>query len=336
MKSGRKSMIRAVSGKVLELILMLLVLSILVFYMSRMAPGDPLVSYFGSGVEKMSTLEKEAARERLGLDEPMMVQYRVWAQKALKGDLGLSYKYKVPVTEIVGQMIPNSLLLGGVGFLLIFLLALPLGAFFALKEGRIFERFMTRFGVITGSIPVFWISLLLILLFSVFMGVLPASGSAPLGGAYSLGQRLSYLVLPLCTFLFSHLWYFGYLTRNLYLEEMQKEYMLLHRIKGMGRAEILLRHGTRNILPAYLTLMVNSVPHLLGATYVIEEVFAFKGLGTLAFESAKYHDYNLLMVVALMTGAMVVSLNILGDALTGILSPALAEERRNHGRNGSI
>lgn len=320
----------------MELCLTLFVLSVLVFWMSRLAPGDPLVSYYGSGVERMSSAEKIEARDRLGLNEPVAVQYGIWGKAALKGDLGLSYKYKVPVTDIISQRIPNSLYLGGLGYLLIFLSALPLGALCALKEGKTMDRLITRFGVITGSIPVFWISLVLILFFSVFLGVLPASGASPPGGKVSLLQRVPYLILPLSALLMSHLWYFGYLARNLYLEEMGKDYMLMHRIKGMKRGEILLRHGTRNILPAYLVLMINSIPHVLGATYIIEEVFSFPGLGTLAFESAKYHDYNLLMVITLITGAVVLLLNMFADTLIVIVQPKMEDERRTHGRRRAL
>lgn len=321
---------------ILNLILTLLVLSVLVFSMSRLAPGDPLVAYYGSGVERMSTVEKEEARERLGLNDSIAVQYGVWVKKAASGDLGISFKYKVPVTAILRQMVPNTLLLGGLGFSLTVLLALPLGAFLALKEGSLPDRIITRLGIFTGSIPVFWIALLLILMFSVFLQVLPASGAAPFGDSHSFSSRLPYLILPLTTMLLSHLWYYGYLARNLYLTEMGKEYMLLHRIKGMRRGRILLQHGTSNLLPAYVTLMVNSVPHLLGATYVIEEVFSYKGLGSLAFESAKYHDYNLLLVIALLTGALVVILNRLEEALRGILQPGLTAERSKHGRTEII
>ena len=321
---------------VLSLFITLLVLSFLVFSMSRMAPGDPLVAYYGSSVERMSSSEKEEARERLGLNDSIAGQYGVWAKQAVAGDLGISFKYKVPVTEILRQVVPNSLLLSGLGFALTVLLALPLGAFLALKEGSLPDRIITRLGIFTASIPVFWIALLLILVFSVFLQVLPASGVAPVGDSFSFFSRLPYLLLPLTTMLLSHLWYYGYLVRNLYLEEMGKEYMLLHRIKGMKRGRILLQHGTRNLFPAYVMLMVNSVPHLLGATYVIEEVFSYKGLGSLAFESAKYHDYNLLLVIALLTGALVLILNRLEEALRGILQPALAAERRRHGRTETV
>lgn len=320
---------------ILELFLTLFVLSIMVFSMARLAPGDPLVSYFGGGVERMSTLEKEEARERLGLNKSLPVQYRVWVENAFQGDLGISYKYKVPVTKVIHDMIPGSMRLGGTSFLLIFILALPLGAVCALKEGSALDRILTRSGVITGSIPVFWISLVLILIFSVFLGVLPASGEANSGDS-SFSGHLPYLILPILAHLISHLWYFGYLARNLYLSEMEKEYMLMHRMRGMKKREILLRHGTRNIFPAYLTLMTNSLPHLLGGTYVIEEVFGFPGLGKLAFESAKYHDYNLLMVIALFTGALVIMMNMLGEAVSVMISPALAREGGNHGRERAL
>ena len=108
-----------------ELILILFVLSILVFSMSRLAPGDPLVSYYGSGVERMSTSEKEEAREKLGLNDPVVIQYKTWAKKAIQGDFGLSYKYKVPVGQVISQVALNTLLLSGTGFFLIIILALP-------------------------------------------------------------------------------------------------------------------------------------------------------------------------------------------------------------------
>lgn len=321
---------------ILELFLTLFVLSLLVFSMARLAPGDPLLSYYGSGVERMSTLEKERARERLGLDEPLPVQYKAWMENALEGDLGISYKYKVPVTEVIFAMLPSSILFSGMGFLLLFLLALSLGAVCALGEGKALDRVLTRTGVIAGSIPVFWISLVLILVFSVFLGALPASGGASSYGDKTFMGSLPHLILPISALLFSHLWYFGYLARNLYLIEMEKEYMLMHRLRGMKRGRILLKHGTRNIFPAYLTLMSNSLPHLLGTTYIIEEVFSFPGLGRLAFESAKYHDYNLLMVISLITGGVVIMMNMLGEVISVLISPALAGEGRNHGRERAL
>lgn len=320
----------------LELVFTLFVLSVMVFGMSRLAKGDPLVAYYGMGTERMSTMEKEKARERLGLDEPVYVQYGLWAGNALRGDLGISYKYKIPVTEVISFALPGSLYLGGLGFLLIFFTALPLGAACAMKEGSLLDRIILRSGVIAGSIPVFWSSLVLILVFSVFLGVLPAGGDAPHGANPSFMARIPYLVLPIFALLISHLWYFGYLARNLYLGEMEKEYMLMHRIRGMKRGKILLKHGTRNIFPAYLTLMTNSLPHLIGATYVIEEVFAFPGIGRLAFESAKYHDYNLLLVIAMITGTFVIVMNMLLETLCVLISPAMAGERRNHGRERAL
>ncbi|MBO1265464.1 ABC transporter permease [Proteiniclasticum sp. SCR006] len=321
--------------KLLELAVTLLLLSIMVFFMARIAPGDPLLSYHGSAVERMSTSEKEESMERLGLNAPMTVQYQKWVKKAMQGDFGISYKYKLPVTEVIGKVALNSILLGGTGYVLVFFLALPLGAFCALREGKFADRVITRAGVVAGSIPVFLISLLMILLFSVMLGLFPASGSGPLGEA-SLGSRIPYLVLPVSTLLLSHIWYFGYVARNLYLEEAEKDYMLLHRIKGLSRRRILLRHGTRNIFPAYLTLMINSAPHLLGGSYIIEAVFGFKGLGSLAFESAKYHDYNLLMLIALLTGTAVIALNMAGEELCGLIHPGMSGRRRGYGSKRAV
>ena len=143
-----------------------LLLSVLVFYISRLAPGDPLVSYYGDRVEKMTPEERAWAEEKLGLKDPISVQYIRWAGNALHGDFGISYKYKMDVTRVIEGRIGNTLVLGGIGFLLIFTLALLLGIFCAWKEDTWLDRIICKVGTITGCIPEFWLSLLLILVFS--------------------------------------------------------------------------------------------------------------------------------------------------------------------------
>lgn len=149
--------------KALAFLLSVLVLSLAVFYVSRLAPGDPLVSYYGNRAEKLTPQERAQAEEKLGLDEPIFPQYVRWAQNALHGDFGISYKYKMPAGEVIASRAGNTLLLGGVGFVLIFTLSLLLGMFCAQREGTLFDRAVCKLGTITSCIPEFWLSLLLIL-----------------------------------------------------------------------------------------------------------------------------------------------------------------------------
>lgn len=301
------------------------VLSILVFAMSRLAPGDPLVSYYGERAERMSVEEHARAMERLGLNEPIPVQYVKWVKDALRGEFGISYKYKQDVLQVIEKRLVNTLLLGGVGFLLTFALALLLGILCVYYEERLVDRILCKIGTITSCIPEFWLSLVLILIFSVNLRLLPGSGAYDLGQAGNLGSRLEHLILPLTVVILSHLWYYAYLIRNRLLEETRKDYVLLAKAKGMTRSAILIRHCVKNILPAFLSLMALSLPHVIEGTYIVEMVFSYPGIGTLSFESAKYHDYNMLMVLCIFTGIFVIVGNAFGQALSEWIDPRMRE-----------
>ena len=304
-------------------VLSVLLLSVLTFYISRLAPGDPLVSYYGDRVEKMSPAEREWAEDKLGLNDPLPTQYARWFSRALHGDFGISYKYKIDVLELIGSRIGNTLLLGGLGFVLLFVLALLLGALCAWKEDRPLDRILCKLGTVTSCIPEFWMSLMLILIFAVSLRVLPSSGAYDVGKANDAGSRVLHLILPLTVVVLGHLWYYAYMVRNKMLEEMRMDYVLLAKSKGLGRKRILYRHCLRNVLPSYLSIMAISVPHVLGGTYIVESVFSFPGLGTLSYESARYQDYNLLMVLCILSGALVIACNLLAQALSEKIDPRM-------------
>ena len=296
--------------KCLLFLVSILVLSTAVFYISRLAPGDPLISYYGDRVEKMSPREREQAEEKLGLHKPIMVQYVRWLENALHGDFGISYKYKMPVVSVIGERVPNTLLLGGCGFVLIFFLALLLGILCACCEGGLLDSAICKIGTISSCIPEFWLSLLLVLLFSVNLKWLPGSGAYTAGQAGDWRDRIMHLILPLTVVVLGHLWYYAYMIRNRILEEVRADYVLLARAKGLTKWGVLFRHCLRNVMPSYLSLMAISVPHILGGTYIVEMVFSYPGLGTLTYESARYHDYNLLMLLCMLTGIVVILCNL--------------------------
>ncbi len=307
--------------KLLILIASLLILSLAVFYLSRLAPGDPLQSYYGERTEKMSVEEKEWAREKLGLNDPIHVQYLRWAESALRGDFGISYKYKQDVTTVISQRLGNTLVLGGIGFVLTFAGALLLGILCAWFEDGWADRLLCRLGTLTSCIPEFWLSLVLILLFCVVWRVLPSSGAYTAGQEGDLGDRIAHLILPMTVVVLSHLWYYAYMIRNKLLEEVRADYVLLARSEGLSKRRILFGHCLRNVLPSYISLMAISVPHVLGGTYVVETVFSYPGIGTLSYESARYADYNLLMVLCMLTGALVIVCSLLGQIINERIDP---------------
>ena len=298
-------------------------LSVIVFYIARLAPGDPLVSYYGDRAEKMTAGERAWAEEKLGLHESITVQYGKWLGRAVRGDFGISYKYKMDVLEVIKGRIGNTLLLGGVGFVLIFVLALLLGIWCAWNEERLIDRAICKIGTVTSCIPEFWLSLVLILIFAVELKVLPSSGAYTIGKENDLGDRILHLILPMTVVVLGHLWYYAYLIRNKLLEEVRADYVLLAKSKGVTGKSVMFRHCVRNIIPTYLSIMAISVPHILGGTYIIEMVFSYPGIGTLSYESARYQDYNLLMVICLLSGALVILCNMIAQTIDERIDPRM-------------
>ena len=298
-------------------------LSVIVFYIARLAPGDPLVSYYGERAEKMTAGERAWAEEKLGLHESITVQYGKWLGRAVRGDFGISYKYKMDVLEVIEGRVGNTLLLGGVGFVLIFVLALLLGIWCAWNEERLIDRAICKIGTVTSCIPEFWLSLVLILIFAVELKVFPSSGAYTIGKENDLGDRILHLILPMTVVVLGHLWYYAYLIRNKLLEEVRTDYVLLAKSKGVTGKSVMFRHCVRNIIPTYLSIMAISVPHILGGTYNIETVFSYPGIGTLSYESARYQDYNLLMVICLLSGALVILCNMIAQTINERIDPRM-------------
>ena len=318
--------IKYAAGKLLQMIAVLVLLSMVVFVLARLCPGDPLKAWYGDGVEHMSELEKDAAREKLGLNDSMVTQYLRWAGNLLRGDLGLSYQYKQPVTAIIGKMWPNTLILGLTAYILTFGLATGLGAFCALREGRPIDRLLCKAGVISANIPAFFLALVLILVFAVNLKLLPVGGAYSYGRSGNAADRILHMILPVTVLVLEHLWYYAYMIRNKLIEETRRDYVLLCKAKGMSRRRILWVSCLKNIMPSMAVIMAISVPHILGGTYVVESVFAYPGLGTLSFQSAMYQDYNMLMALCLLTGAVVLVFNLLAQLLGEFLDPRTAYE----------
>ena len=309
--------------KLLIFVVSIFLLSVIVFYIARLAPGDPLVSYYGDRAEKMTAGERAWAEEKLGLHESITVQYGKWLGRAVRGDFGISYKYKMDVLEVIEGRVGNTLLLGGVGFVLIFVLALLLGVWCAWNEERLIDRAICKIGTVTSCIPEFWLSLVLILIFAVELKVFPSSGAYTIGKEKDLGDRILHLILPMTVVVLGHLWYYAYLIRNKLLEEVRTDYVLLAKSKGVTGKSVMFRHCVRNIIPTYLSIMAISVPHILGGTYIIETVFSYPGIGTLSYESARYQDYNLLMVICLLSGALVILCNMIAQTINERIDPRM-------------
>ena len=316
-----------ISKRVVLLILVMFVLSFVVFFMARLAPGDPLQSFYGDSLELMTDDEKDAARHRLGLDAGMFTQYSRWLTNAFHGDFGISFQYKQPVMKVIRPLIGNTLLLGILAYSIVFMLATVLAAFCALHEDRLIDRLICRIGTILYYIPGFWLGVVLVLIFSINLHWLPSSGAYDIGKSADISNRIQHLILPLTVMIASHLWYYAYMIRNKLLDEIRKDYVLLAISKGCSRREIVWKHCLRNVAPTIVSIMAISIPHITGGTVIVESVFNYPGIGNLAVNSAKYHDYNMLMVNVLITGFVVFIGSFIAQTVNEEIDPRMKEMR---------
>lgn len=314
MKKKKQFLIK-IGKRLLGFVGAMFLLSVIVFYFARLAPGDPLQSFYGDAVESMTVEEQDAARIRLGLDGPIHVQYVRWLQNAFQGDFGLSLKYKTPAMSVVEPLISNTLILGGTAYILVFLLAILLAMFCARFEDTWIDRVICKVGTAAYYIPPFWLGVVLVLVFSINLHILPSSGAYDIGKANDIGNRIRHMILPLIVMILSHLWYYAYMIRNKLLDEVRKDYVLLARMKGIRKNQILWFHCLRNVAPTIVSIMAIS--------YIAEAVFNYPGLGALSVESAKYHDYNLLMLLVLITGVLVITSSIIAQFVNEAIDPRM-------------
>ena len=322
MKKKKQFLIK-IGKRLLGFVGAMFLLSVIVFYFARLAPGDQLQSFYGDAVESMTVEEQDAARIRLGLDGPIHVQYVRWLQNAFQGDFGLSLKYKTPAMSVVEPLISNTLILGGTAYILVFLLAILLAVFCARFEDTWIDRVICKVGTAAYYIPPFWLGVVLVLVFSINLHILPSSGAYDIGKANDIGNRIRHMILPLIVMILSHLWYYAYMIRNKLLDEVRKDYVLLARMKGIRKNQILWFHCLRNVAPTIVSIMAISIPHVLSGTYIAEAVFNYPGLGALSVESAKYHDYNLLMLLVLITGVLVITSSIIAQFVNEAIDPRM-------------
>lgn len=303
-----------------------LMFSFLLFIISHSVSGDPLHSYYGDNIERMSMIEKEKAREQLGFNKPIGIQYTIWLFRMIQGDFGTSLKYKQPVKQVLIQFLGNTIRLIGISYPLLFLCSFLLGGYCAENENKKVDRIVCFIGTIFLCIPTFWLAFCFIFLFSIVFPILPSSGVYQIGEGENVLSYIRYFVLPVFILIVEHLFYYSYFIRNRFLEEMKKQYILFARSKGMNKKEALWNYARRSVLPFFISLFTTSFPHFLGGSYVVEIIFSYKGMGTLAFESAKYHDYSVLMLVCILTVFLATCINKIGEILCKYLDPRREKE----------
>jgi peptide/nickel transport system permease protein len=290
-------------------IITLVILSITIFAVVRMT-GDPAVLMAEPGARPE---DLERVREQWGLNRPWPVQYASFMHNVLRGELGKSFNYRLPVSELYLQRLPNSLQLALAATLISVLIGVPAGLLSAVRVNGLWDNVGKVLALLGLSIPGFWLGLVLILVFAVWLRWLPTSGSGD----------WRHLIMPSIALG----WYFAAsllrLTRSSMLDVLRSEYIKLARLKGLPEALVIAMHAFKNALIPVFTLAGVNLVIMINAAVVIEVIFAWPGIGRLLFEGIFQRDFPLVQGVVIMAGFMIVGVNLLVDILYAVIDPRI-------------
>lgn len=291
----------------------LLVLSLTIFFFVRVT-GDPAALLVEPGA---SEADIAAIHQKFGLDQPLWLQYGLFMLSLLRGDFGQSFYYQTPVLELYLDRLPNSLVLALVAMAFSLLVGIPSGILAAVRVGRFWDNAGKLFALLGLSLPSFFVGLVLILVFSVYLGWLPSSGS---GGVL-------HILMPA----FALGWYFAAahmrLTRSSMLEVLGSEYVKLARLKGLPQSLVIGKHAFKNALIPVLTLAGINLVLMINVAVVVETVFAWPGIGRLLYEGISFRDFPVVQGVVIMGGTMIVLVNLAVDVVYAVIDPRIRLEK---------
>jgi peptide/nickel transport system permease protein len=305
--------------RLLQTGVLLLVVSLVVFALVTQAPGGPAILLD----RNMAPEDIARMRALLGLDQPLPVQYVRWLGQVLVGNLGVSYQAGVPVAEIIGQMLPNTLLLSAAALLLTLVVAVPAGVISAARPYSATDHGVTFLALFGISVPTFWFGLMLIVLFSVALGWFPPGGMRTIGAPASLLDMGRHLVLPAIVLGSANMALVARYTRSATLAVLREDYVRTARAKGVPERDVLYRHALRNALLTVVTVVGLQLPRLVGGAAITETVFAWPGMGSLAVRAAFERDYPMIMGITLVISTVVAASSLLVDMLYVWIDPRI-------------
>ncbi len=314
-------MLRYTIRRLIGAVPLLLGVSVLSFVFMQLAPGGPDALFARNG--RMSQAQLDAIRHNLGLDEPPHIQLVIWLGNLLQGDLGTSYTQYRPVTTVIWEVFPNTLLLMVAGLLLALTLSLLFGILAARKQYGLVDNatsFVSYFGL---AMPVFWFGLMLQLLFAVKLGWLPSAGKQAAEGGGML-DLLRHLLLPAITIAIGSIAGWSRYVRSSTLEVLGQDFVRTARAKGLREQAVVVRHVLRNALIPLVTVVGIDVPLYLTGAVLTETVFSWPGMGRLFFDSLTTRDYPVLMGILVLGAVLIVAGNLLADVVYGLLDPRIS------------
>jgi peptide/nickel transport system permease protein len=315
---------RYIIQRLLQLIPVLFLVSVIVFLIVRIIPGDPVLVILGVDSEGSSTYTEEqyqALRHELGLDQPIAVQYIRWTVKLLHGDFGLSIRSRRPVLEALLDRYPATLYLAATAFAVAVFIAIPAGVIAAINQNKTLDYTAMSYAMLGLAIPNFWLALMLILFFSLKLGWLPSIGYAsPFTDPLRFLQHVSLPAIVLGTSMAASVTRY---MRAEMLEQLNQDYIRTARAKGLPRRLVIVKHAAKNSLIAVVTVLGLDIARLLGGSTIVETVFTWPGIASLLLEGIYSRDFPIVQGAVLFLALTYVFINLIIDILYKFLDPRI-------------
>ena len=318
-------MTRFVLRRILQAIPTFFGITLVVFVIIRLAPSDP-VSLMVAGATDLTAADVAAIRQAYGLDQPLPLQYLSWLGHVLRGDFGQSFLFKRPVLEMIGSALPNTLLLASCSLLTALGVGVPLGVIAARRRGTLIDQAVRIFGVIGHAVPTFWLGLLFILVLSVDLRWFPVGGMQTVGKEpWDLGDRLAHMVGPVLTLSLAGIANYSRYMRTETLEVLGQDFVRTAFAKGLPERRVLFVHALRNALLPLITALGGLLATLVSGAVVVEQVFAWPGMGRMTYEAARAKDYPIIMAVVVISSSLLLLSYLLRDIAYGVADPRIRQ-----------
>lgn len=313
-----------------RVLLVMLCVALGSFALMMISPVDPIDAYLGPQMAQVSPEQRALIAQRWGFDTPPVVQFTHWLRHLVSGDLGWSHVYNQPVSEVISQRFQRSIGLLAAAWVLSTLVGFSLGVLAGANEGSLLDNTISTYAYITASTPAFWLAILAVLLFSVTLGWTPTCCAGPVGALnqdVSIITRLHHLLLPVATLTLLGIATITLHTRDRMLVFMRSEVATHAFAQGASRTDVAWRHGLRHASLPAITLAFASLGELFGGAVIIEQVFAYPGLGQATVAAGLRSDVPLLLGIALFTALFVSVGNMIADTLYGVVDPRIKPSR---------
>jgi peptide/nickel transport system permease protein len=299
-------------------VITLWILSVIIFLAGQVLPGDPGRAILGPFASQVAVTNLDA---QLGVGRSLLAQYSSWITGALHGNLGISYQFRTPVEPILTAALQNSAKLAVFALILIIPLGILGGVVAALNAGRPVDRLISLTGLSAATVPEFVSGIVVIVIFAVWLKVLPSTASAPPGSSFP--TQLRYLILPVIPLVFEFFGYIARMARAGTIEALESDYVRTATLKGLTRRVVLIRHVLRNSLLPTITVIATQIGYLIGGLVVVETLFNYHGVGLLIFDAATQKDFPMLEAGVLTIGVIYLVAVLLADLLSTWLNPRL-------------